>query len=150
MKHRRTNVCFDGANPAMTIVRSRYWSPHMVYVVRGDKGHKYKTGRSRIVYIGQTRRGTKRPAHSAAKIAINAFVKMHGVKRIDVYPMTCSGRSGLRMWEILERDLIITFKHKHGEVPHFNVVGKGRGFNLDKISCFRKRRLLNIIERLGA
>jgi hypothetical protein len=149
MSFRRTNVCLDAMNPAMTIVRSRYWSRHMVYVVRGDKRYKYNRGRSRIIYIGQTRRGTKRPAHSAAKIAINAFVKMRGVKTIEVFPMTCTGRSGLRMWEVLERDLIITFKNRHGEVPHFNIVGRGKRFNMERISCFRKRRLLNIIEHLG-
>ena len=147
MKSRKTNVRFDPINPAMTLFHSRYWANHMVYILRADKSVHYQNGRSRIVYIGETKRGTKRPAGSVASKAREAFRKLRGVKKIDVHPLTFKGTQNVKTWEVLERDLLATFNEKHGALPLYNTMG--RGFSVKNISRFRKKRLLAIIERLG-
>lgn len=53
------------------------------------------------------------------------------------------------MWEVLEHDLLAVFKQMHGEVPRYNIQGKGKGFAVDGIKFFRKERLKNIIELLS-
>ena len=110
MTGRKTNIRFDLANAAMTVFNSRYWRSRMVYILRADKPQKYEKGRSRIVYIGETKKGTKRPAASAASKSVKAFGELRGVGRIDVHPITFRGRQNVRIWEVLERDLLATFK----------------------------------------
>jgi hypothetical protein len=144
-KPKKTRIRFDSAYAAMTIKKSRYWRSRMVYILRADRTQKYKKGRSRIVYIGQTRRGTKRPASSAAAKASRAFDKLRGVKCIDVHPVICRGRGAVSMWKILERDLLATFKHVYGEVPCYNQQGKGKSFSVENISYFREKRLKNVL-----
>jgi len=146
MKSRKTNVRFDPVNPAMTLSKSRYWARHMVYILRADKSIQYKEGRSRIVYIGETRRGTRRPAGSVASKAMKAFGKLRGVKKIDVHPLTFRGTQRVKTWEVLERDLLATFREKYGEIPTYNKIGGG--FTVENISRFRKKRLISIIDHL--
>jgi hypothetical protein len=88
---RKTRVRFDAANPAMTVFKTRYWKSRMVYVLRADKSIRYKEGRSRIVYIGETEKGTRRPAGSAASKAMRTFGVLPGIRRIDVHPLTFRG-----------------------------------------------------------
>jgi len=121
----------------------------MVYVLRADKPIRYEVGHSRIVYIGETRRGTRRPAGSAASKAMRTFGVLHGIRRIDVHPLTFQGIQSVRMWEILERDLLATFKATYGEIPFYNQQGKGKKFSLDRIKYFRKSRLEKIIRLLS-
>ena len=68
-----------------------YKRQRMVYVLRADKSIRYKEGRSRIVYIGETERGTRRPAGSAASKAMRTFGVLPGIRRIDVHPLTFRG-----------------------------------------------------------
>jgi hypothetical protein len=133
----------------MTVFKTRYWKSRMVYVLRADKAIRYKKGRSRIVYIGETRRGTRRPAGSAASKAMRTFGVLPGIRRIDVHPLTFRGIQSVRMWEILERDLLATFKAAHGEIPFYNRQGKGKKFSVDRIRYFRKSRLEKVITLLS-
>jgi len=121
----------------------------MVYVLRADKSIRYKKGRSRIVYIGETKRGTRRPAGSAASKTMRTFGVLPGIRRIDVHPLTFRGIQSVRMWEILERDLPATFKVIHGEIPFYNRHGKGKKFSVDRIRYFRKSRLEKVITLLS-
>jgi hypothetical protein len=146
---RKTRIRFDAANPAMTVFKTRYWKSRMVYVLRADKAIRYKRARSRIVYIGETRRGTRRPAGSAASKAMRTFGVLPGIRRIDVHPLTFRGIQSLRMWEILERDLLATFKATHGEIPFYNRQGKGKKCSVDRIKYFRKSRLEKVITLLS-
>jgi hypothetical protein len=52
----------------------------MVYILAANKDFKYQNGRSRIIYIGATKRGAGRPAASAVNKASQAFGKLHGAK----------------------------------------------------------------------
>ena len=145
----KMTIKFDAVRPAMSIFRSNYWSKHLVYVVRADRKMSYPTGRSRIVYIGETKRGNRRAVASAAFVARETFGFLHGFRQIDVHPLTFRGRQRVKMWEVLEHDLLSMFRHKYGRVPHYNSQGKGKGFAVDGIKYFRKERLKNIIELLS-
>ncbi len=149
MSTRKMTIRFDPVRPAMSIFRSKYWSKHIVYVIRADRKSKYPKGRSRIVYIGETKRGNRRPVASAAGIAREAFGFLPGFRQVDVHPLTFRGRQSVKMWEILERDLLPTFKDKYGRIPRYNTQGKGKGFAVERIKFFRKERLKNIIELLS-
>lgn len=148
-RKRKTRIRFDAANPAMTVFKSRYWKPRMVYVLRADKATRYEKGFSRIVYIGETKRGTRRPAGSAASKAMRTFGIVRGIRRLDVHPLTFRGKQSVKMWEILERDLLATFKQIFGEIPFYNQQGKGKKFSLDGIKYFRKSRLEKVVRLLS-
>ena len=149
MSSRKMTIRLDPVRPAMSIFRSKYWSRHIVYVIRADKKASYPKGRSRIVYIGETKRGNRRPAGSAAGVAREAFGFLRGVRQVDVHPLTFKGKQSVKMWEVLEHDLLSMFKHMYGRVPSYNSHGKGKGFAVDGIKFFRKKRLENIIELLS-
>ena len=149
MKTGKTRIRLDPVHPAMSVFRSRYWSDRMVYVLRADKKTSYPEGQSRIVYMGETRRGNRRPSSSVARVARAVFGVLPGVRQIDVHPLTFRGRRSVKMWEVLERDLLATFKHLHGKIPRYNIQGKGKKFAVDEIKFFRKSRLENIIRSLS-
>jgi hypothetical protein len=52
------------------------------------------------------------------------------------------------MWEVLEHDLLATFKDKYRDIPKYNTQGKGKGFSVENIARFSKSRLASILERL--
>jgi hypothetical protein len=143
----KTKIQFDVANPALTIQRSRYWKPRMVYILRADKRIRYARGRSRIVYIGETTRGARRAGTSAVLKAMTAFGlgkqkdALHGVRRIDVCPLTFRGKRSIKMWKKLESALLQTFKEIYGQLPRYNRQGPRKKFH-DKF--FRKKRLKDI------
>jgi hypothetical protein len=149
MGSRKMTIRFDAVRPAMSIFRSKYWSKHLVYVVRADRKTSYPDGRSRIVYIGETKRGNRRAVASAAGVARQTFGFLRGFRQIDVYPLTFRGKQSVKMWEVLEHDLLSMFKYKSGRVPRYNSQGKGKGFAVDRIKYFRRERLKNIIESLS-
>ena len=49
--------------PLLTVVRSKQWNKKMVYILLSSKQHKYRNGRSRIVYIGTTKKGSRPTCH---------------------------------------------------------------------------------------
>src|ERR1039458_6218586 len=70
----------------LTVQRSSRWTRRMVYILAANKAYKYKSGkRSRIIYIGTTGKGARRPATSAVDKASEAFVELHGVREIKVF-----------------------------------------------------------------
>jgi hypothetical protein len=69
--------------PLLTLTRSRQWTDKMVYILAANKSFRYKNGRSRVLYIGTTKKGGNRPAASAVNKASEVFYKLRGVKTID-------------------------------------------------------------------
>jgi hypothetical protein len=106
----------------LTLTRSRQWTDKMVYILAANKSHKYKNGRSRILYIGTTKKGADRPAASAVNKASEAFYKVRGVKTIDVHVVTCSPRKAMQTWRRLESSLLDVFRNKYFELPKYNRV----------------------------
>lgn len=106
----------------LTIKRSPQWASNMVYVLVANKLFRYRNGRSRIIYIGTTKRGAGRPAASAVNKASQVFWKLRGVKTIDVHLATCRPRKAMRTWRHLESALIDAFWNKYHQLPKYNKV----------------------------
>jgi hypothetical protein len=94
----------------LTVRRSSRWDKKMVYILLANRSYRYNSGRrSRIIYIGTTKKGARRPATSAVEKASEAFADLHGVKEIEVHIATCRGRKRMRTWEHLESGLLASF-----------------------------------------
>jgi hypothetical protein len=145
VKCRCLNVRCDDVVAAITITDNRLWQKRMVYVVRASKKIRYPGGRSRIVYIGETGKGKKRPASSAISKAERVFKKLRGMRFVTVHLVTCRGKNNVRTWEILEQSLLATFNSEYKGLPHYNQQGKK--FVVSPL--FRKQRLLSVLQDLS-
>ena|SRR5258708_2582750 len=93
----------------------------MAYILLADKSYKTNSGlRSRVIYIGTTAKGAARPAASAVNKASQIFYKDRGVRTIDVFIVTCSGRQNMQTWKVLEAALIHTFWNIYHQIPKKN------------------------------
>ena len=106
----------------LTITRSHQWTDKMVYILAGNKFHKYRNGRSRILYIGTTKKGADRPAASAVNKASEAFYNLRGVRTIDVHIVTCAPRKAMQTWKRLESALLDVFRNTYFQLPRYNKV----------------------------
>lgn len=104
----------------LTITRSHQWQDKMVYILVANKSLRYRNGRSRILYIGTTKKGANRPAASAVNKASAVFYKLHGVKTIEVHIVTCAPRKAVQTWRRLESALLDIFSNKYYELPRAN------------------------------
>jgi hypothetical protein len=95
----------------------------LVYVLVADKKLRYEKGKSRIAYIGTTRKGTARIAQSVAARAED-ILNIRGVRSFHARVIVCRPRRHVRTWHYLERALLIRFKEIFGEVPVCNSHGK--------------------------
>ena len=129
---------------AMTIRREALHEERLVYLALTNKPIKYKYGRSRIAYIGTTKRGVERIAQSAAKQS-KALLGLHGVRELEFYVVACGPRQGLKTWKKLERALIILFREQLGEVPKGNKQGPGLRWK-DEREIFGRRKLEQVLE----
>jgi hypothetical protein len=108
----------------LTITRSPLWSNNMVYILAlaADRSLEYRNGRSRIIYIGTTKRGAGRPAASAVSKASQAFGRLRGVRTIEVHIATCRPRRRLPTWKHLEAALLDAFWNSYHQLPKYNKV----------------------------
>lgn len=121
----------------------------MVYILVANKSYRYPSGRrSRIIYIGTTGRGGRRPATSAIDKASQAFSELRGVKKIDVHIATCRGRKRMRTWEHLESALLATFRELHFDLPRYNRK-KGADKYAEDIKLFKPTALRKLLLRFG-
>ncbi len=132
-------------SPLLTVERSKQWDRRMVYILVSNKPYKYPSGRrSRIIYIGTTGEGGRRPAASAMEKATEAFSELHGVKKIEVHIATCRGRRRIKTWEHLESALLATFRALHFKLPTYNKK-KGSVIFVEDITLFRQQALHKLI-----
>jgi adenylosuccinate synthase len=100
----------------------------MVYILTANKHLRYRdkesrtVGRSKILYIGTTKRGVGRPAASAVNKASEVFYHLHGVRTIDVHVVTCATRNKKQTWKKLEAALLDAFRHRYFQLPKYNKV----------------------------
>lgn len=111
--------------PAMTVHRLILRKSKVVYLLVGLKPFKYHGGKSRIVYIGTTKKGADRIASSAAYRA-EEILANRGFRAMDVYIVSCGSRPGLKSWSYLERALLAEFKALYQELPMCNKQGGKR------------------------
>jgi hypothetical protein len=100
----------------------------MVYILTANKHQRYRdkdsktVGRSRIIYIGTTKKGAGRPAASAVNKASEVFYNLHGVRSIEVHIVTCAAHGRKQTWKKLEAALLDAFRQKYLQLPKYNKV----------------------------
>lgn len=107
---------------AMEATRVSIGKSKLVYVLIADKRLQYEWGKSRIAYIGTTKKGTARIAQSVAARAED-ILSIRGVRSFHARVITCRPRKNVKTWHYLERALLIKFKEIYGEVPWCNSQG---------------------------
>ena len=126
-------------NPAIIINRTAFRDNKLVYVARANKKLRYPWGRSRIAYIGTTKKGARRIASSAAVRGADLLYE-YGIKHLMLNVVTCGKVPGVETWRKLERALLIRFKQRYGKIPRANKTGtkmrpkdERRYFTTDKL-----------------
>jgi hypothetical protein len=119
----------------------------LVYVLIADKRLKFPNGKSRIAYIGTTRKGMARIAQSAAGRA-EAMFALHGVRSFHARFITCQPRQNVRTWMKLERAMLLCFKEKFGEIPKCNSQGN-KMKTTDEFKYFSQSAVKNIVDDLS-
>jgi hypothetical protein len=132
---------------AMHATRVSIGKSKLVYVLVADKKLKYTDGKSRIAYIGTTKKGTARIAQSVAARA-DDILGIRGVRSFHARVITCRPRRNVKTWHYLERALLIKFRELYGEVPACNSHGSNmkRGKEFD---YFADHGLEQVIEELS-
>jgi hypothetical protein len=132
---------------AMQVTRVSIGKKKLVYIILAKNALKYPWGRSKIVYIGATKKGVDRVAQSVAARAQDVL-SIHGVHEFSVRIVTCSPKSGVKIWHKLERAFLLTFLNKYGALPKCNTQGrkmKQRG----EFKYFTHRRIERVLEMLA-
>lgn len=132
---------------AMQVTRVSVGKKRLVYFILAKKGLRYPWGRSRIAYIGTTKKGMARIAQSVAARAED-ILSLYGVREFTVRIVTCPPRPNVKTWEKLERAFLLSFRHKYGTLPTCNSQGK-KMKQRDEFKYFRRERLERILERLA-
>ena len=132
---------------AMQVTRVSIGKKKLVYTILVKKALKYPWGRSRIAYIGTTKRGVDRIAQSVAARARDILL-IHGVREFTVRVVTCSPKPGVKTWQKLERAFLLTFRQKYGAPPKCNTQGS-KIKQRDEFKYFTRRRLERVLEMLA-
>jgi hypothetical protein len=134
---------------AMMLHRDILKRKKVVYLVIAPKLVRYKFGRSRIAYIGTTRKGADRVAPSAAYRAQEVFDR-RGFRELDVHLVSCKGKPGkATWWKVLEGALLACFFREYMELPLCNKRGPRR-FSRAMSRFFRKERIEKIVRQFDA
>jgi len=128
----------------MQVNRVSIGKKKLVYLIVVKKPLRYPWGRSRIVYIGTTKKGVARIAQSVAARA-EAVLTLYGVREFIVRIVTCLPRSNVKTWDKLETSLLITFRAMYGSLPKCNTKPKRAG---DVFDYFKRERLERVLEML--
>jgi len=135
------------SKPALVIHRRANASKRLVYIAVGNKSRRYRFGRSRIFYIGTTRKGASRVAASAAAKA-KTLLGEYGVKELQFFIVSCKRRKGMNAWRKLERGLILVFRERMGDVPIGNTQGKKMKWT-NELKFFSRKRLESVLRKYG-
>ncbi len=132
---------------AMQLTRVSIGGKKLVYVILAKRSLKYPWDRSRVVYIGTTKKGVSRIAQSVAARAQDVL-SLHGVREFTVRIVTCPPRPNVKTWEKLERAFLLVFRHKYGALPKCNTQGK-KMKERDEFKYFKRDRLEKVLEMLA-
>ena len=146
MAKRRLNLSL-GREHALEATRVSIGKSKLVYLLIADKRLSYECGKSRIAYIGTTRKGTARLTQSVAARA-DDILGLRGVYSFHVRIVTCRPRQRVKTWLKLERALLLMFKETYGEVPLCNSHGKNMK-RTDEFVYFAEYGVRHVIEELS-
>ena len=144
--NRRLNISLRNEH-AMIATRVAIGAERLVYVLVANRLIRYRDGRSRIVYIGTTRKGLARIAGSIAKRA-PTILSLRGVKTFTARIVTCRPRQRVKSWKKLERALLIAFCETFGSPPRCNAQGKRMQWR-DELEYFKPKRLIAVLAELS-
>ena len=127
-RRRRINQIID---PVLSVEVAATRVDQLVYLLVSNKPFKIGKYYSRIVCVGTTGSGVGRIAGSASKRIVQAIdnKSVPGIKRLDAFvvwakrrkgPQTAKGR---KLWNILERALLLRFCAQYGTPPPLNGTG---------------------------
>jgi len=133
---------------AIRVTRVTLGKEKMVYVILADRNLRYPHRKSKIAYVGTTKKGVGRIAASAAAKAEDVLTQ-RGVRKFYVRIVTCRPRPNVKTWVKLERALLLTFREMHGAVPQFNSQGK-KIQEKDEFRYFQRERIRKIISDLSS
>jgi len=136
---------FLNKKPAMVVYRRILKKDKIVYLLAGPKLYKYDHGRSRILYIGTTKKGADRIAVSAAHRAED-ILEERGIREMKVHVVSCTSVPGLKSWRYLERALLAAFKLRYSELPFCNEQGKRLRWNEGFERRIKLRAMNKILE----
>ena len=119
----------------------------MVYALVASKMLKYPYGKSKIAYIGTTKKGIQRVAQSVAFRA-DRILSLHGVHSFEARIVSCRRRQNVSTWKKLEDALLLEFRKEFGRVPRFNQKG-AKMHESDEFDYFNENRIREIIDRLS-
>lgn len=132
---------------AMEATRVSIGKLKLVYILVAEKKLKYSKGKSRIAYIGTTKKGTARIAQSVAARAED-ILGLWGVRSFHARVVTCKPRKNVKTWHQLERALLLKFKELFGEVPVCNTQGKNMR-RAKEFNYFAENGVRLVIEELS-
>ena len=133
--------------PALTATRVSVENDRMVYALVASKALKYPYGKSKIAYIGTTKKGIQRVAQSVAYRA-DHILSLHGVHSFEARIISCRRRQHVSTWKKLEDALLLKFRKELGTVPRFNAKGSKKTQS-DEFSYFNENRIGEVIKRLN-
>lgn len=132
---------------AMQVTRVLIGKKRLVYVILVPKTLKYRFGRSKIAYIGTTKKGGARIAQSIAARA-DDILSRYGVREFTVRIVTCQPWQAVKTWQELERALLLAFREKYGSLPKCNKQGKHIK-EQDVFKYFNRDRLRKVLMSLN-
>lgn len=132
---------------AIRVTRVTLGKSKLVYVLVADKPLKYAYGRSRIAYIGTTKKGVGRIAQSVAA-RTEDILSLHGVRTFHARIVTCQPRRKVETWKKLERAMLLKFREAFGVVPKCNYMGKKMKMS-DEFRYFGDASIKKVIDRLS-
>jgi hypothetical protein len=132
---------------AIRVTRVTLGKNKLVYVLIADKPLPYAYGRSRIAYIGTTKKGVGRIAQSVAA-RTEDILSLHGVRTFHARIVTCKPRRGVETWKKLERAMLLKFREAFGVVPKCNSIGKKMKAS-DEFKYFGNSSVKKEIEKLS-
>ena len=130
---------------AITITRDAFKAERLVYIGCANKNIKYRWDKSKIAYIGTTKKGARRVAASAVWKGAD-IVFEHGIKQLEFHVVTCTKRQNVETWRKLETALIIRFRELFGDPPKGNEKGKKQKWS-DEKDYFAQSALDSVIKK---
>ncbi len=115
---RRLSVSLKNES-AMTISKPAIGLQKLAYILCADQSRRYSNKKSRIVYIGTTKKGANRISASIACKGMEALGKRR-IKEVTAHIVQCGCRPGLETWKKLEAALLLVFRREYGENPKLN------------------------------
>lgn len=135
-------------HPVLTLNRVAFGQGNrFVYIIRANKKINYRWGKSRIGYIGTTKKGAGRIASSAVWKGEN-LLSGHGIKHLEIMIIRCGRKQAVETWRKLERALLLKFRELFGDIPFANKAGSRLIWN-DERKYFKNSRLEDILKRLS-